>query len=328
MTAQWGRTVLVTGMGGELGTRIAAELESLDHVERIVGVDFVPPRRRLGRSEFVRIDPRRRDQLVDFVTELAPTSVAHVGVYEPAARMSAASAAQRSELATVAALSAASRAGNLSRVVVRSGTEIYGIRGSDGPSVPDESVPPRPSSPFGHSQLLAETIAAAVGRRHDIPIGLVRLAPVVGSHVPSPLGRLLRLSAVPVPALTDPPFSVVHPADAARALVRALDIAYDGPLNIVGPGAATPLQAVRLGGRLPIPTLGLGWAIAARLAELSGAAIAQHVIDLLRHGNTASGSVAVDVLGLDDLIPTQQVLRDLFDWARIVPMDGSEAMAA
>ena len=33
------------------------------------------------------------------------------------------------------------------------------------------------------------------------------------------------------------------------AMVEALLRSYDGPLNVVGPGAASPWQAVRLGGR-------------------------------------------------------------------------------
>ena len=98
--------VLVTGMGGELGTRVAQLLEEEPSVSEIVGIDFVPPRRRLRRAEFRRIDPVHRDRLRDFVLEFAPTAVAHFGVYEPASRMGPAIAAQRTELCTVVALSA------------------------------------------------------------------------------------------------------------------------------------------------------------------------------------------------------------------------------
>lgn len=321
-------TVLVTGMGGELGTRVAQALEDDERIERIVGVDYVPPRRRLRRSEFRRIDPRRRERLVEFVRELAPTAVVHVGVYEPAARMGTASAVERTELATVAALSAAARAGRLTRVVVRSGIELYGALRFDGPSVPDESIPPAPTTAFGHSLLQVETIAASIGRRHDVPVTAVRLAPVVGSHVPSPLGRMLRLPLVPVPALADPPFSLVHPHDAARAIAAALPLDHDGPLNVVGPGAASPWQAVRLGGRVPVPVAGPLWGPAARAVELAGAAIADHVVELFRKGRTAAGSLAVSTLGLADLRPTQQVLEDLFEWATVVPMGAAREEAA
>ena len=320
--------VLVTGMGGELGTRVAQLLEEEDAVSEIVGVDFVPPRRRLRRSEFHRIDPRRRERLVEFVAEVAPDSVVHLGVYEPSARMGPASAAERTELSTVAALSSAARAGRLERIVVRSGIEIYGAPGHEGPQVPDESVPPQPTTPFGVSLLQVETIAFGIGRRHDLPVSAVRFAPVAGAHVPSPLGRMLRLPAVPVPALSDPPFSLVHPVDAARAVVRALMLSHSGPLNVVGAGAASPWQAVRLGSRIPVPVLPPFWGVAARMVEVAGAAVAPHVIELMRHGRAANGARAVDLLGLSDMQSTQEILADLYEWASVVDITGAQEAVA
>ena len=69
--------VLVTGMGGELGTRVAQLIEAHDWAADIVGVDFVPPRRRLRRAVFRRIDPRDADRLASFVAEYPPQVVAH-----------------------------------------------------------------------------------------------------------------------------------------------------------------------------------------------------------------------------------------------------------
>ena len=65
-------------------------------------------------------------------------------------------------------------------------------------------MPPAPTSPFGTSLLQVETVAAGLRHRHGVAVGAMRYAPVVGSHVPSPLGRLLRLPVVPVDALADP----------------------------------------------------------------------------------------------------------------------------
>jgi UDP-glucose 4-epimerase len=319
--------VLVTGMGGELGTRVAQLLEERTDVAVIAGCDFVPPRRRLRRAEFRRIDPRRRERLRDFVLELEPTHVAHFGVYEPASRLAPEDAAARSELATATALSAAARTGALEYIVVRSGLEVYGPRRNRA-SVPDESVPPAPRSPYGRTLLRVETIAAGLGRRHDIPVGALRYAPVVGSHVPSPLGRLLRLPVVPVSATSDPPFSLLHPEDACRAMVAALVRGVDGPLNVVGPGAASPWQAARLGGRVPVPVVGPLWSLAARGSEVLGAAIAPHVVELLQHGRTGQGDAAVRRLGLGALRSTQHVLADLYEWAEIVPLATANASAA
>jgi UDP-glucose 4-epimerase len=314
-------------MGGELGTRVAQLLEACDGVGEIHGVDFVPPRRRLRRAEFHRIDPRHRDRLRDFVLDYAPTHVAHFGVYEPASRMAPADAAERTEQCTATALAAAGRAGALEGIVARSGLEVYGADRAR-PAVPDESVAPAPRSPFGVSLLDVETLAAGVGRRHDVPVCSLRFAPIVGSHVPSPLGRLLRLPVVPVSATADPTFSLLHPEDACRAMVLALLGGVDGPVNVVGPGAATPWQAARLGGRIPIPVLPFAWGMAASAAELLGAAIAPHVVELLRHGCTGAGARAHDVLDLGEVRATAVVLEELFEWAEIVPLNAGREAAA
>ncbi len=318
--------VLVTGMGGVLGTRVAQLLEARDDIAEIHGIDFVPPRRRLRRAEFHRIDPRQRERLRDFVLEYRPTHVVHFGVYEPASRMSPSAAAERSEQCAATALAAAGRAGALQGVVVRSGLEVYGR--SRAVSVPDESVPPAPGSGYGSTLLRVEAIGAGVGRRHDVPVANLRFAPIVGSHVPSPLGRLLRLPAVPVSATNDPPFSLLHPEDACRATVAALVRGVDGPVNVVGPGAVTPWQAVRLGGRVPIPVLPFAWGAATSIVEVMGAAIADHVVELLRQGRTASASHSTETLDLGRIKSTREVIEELFEWAEIVPIDRAREAAA
>lgn len=322
-----GERVLITGMGGELGTRVAQLVEQRPWAQEVVGVDFVPPRRRLRRAVFHRIDPRDRDKLAEFVEHFAPTVVAHFGVYEPASRMSPASAVERTELCTIATMSAAARGGNLEYVVVRSGLEVYGPLNARA-SVPDEEVVPEPRTPYGRSLLEVESMVAGVRLRHGVPVCALRYAPVVGPHVPSPVGRLLRLPLVPVPAFADPPFSLLHPDDSAEAMVAAIERRYDGALNVVGPGAATPWQAVRLGGRLPFPVVAPFWDMTSRVVELAGAAIAPHVIEQLRHGRTGAGGRAVDELGLTHLVPTQTVLRELFEWADVIPIPTSREAVA
>jgi UDP-glucose 4-epimerase len=319
--------VLITGMGGELGTRVAQLIEQRSWADEVMGVDFVPPRRRLRRTEFRRIDPRDRDRLAAFVQDYAPTIVAHFGVYEPASRMTPASADERTLLCTIATLSAAARAGKLEYVVLRSGLEVYGPR-TPRVSVPDEDVVPVPRTPYGRSLLKVEGIAKGVALHSNVRVCALRYAPVVGSHVPSPLGRLLRLPVVPVSAFSDPPFSLLHPDDAAEAMVAAIEHRVDGPCNVVGPGAATPWQAARLGGRIPVPVPPRMWGGVARASEIAGAAIAPHVVELIRNGCTGDDSRAREVLHLSNLAPTQDVLRELFEWADVVPIPtGREQVA-
>lgn len=319
--------VVITGMGGELGTRVAQLLEARPDVDEIIGIDLDPPRRRLARASFHRIDPRDHRRLVEVVTAAEPTHLLHLGAFEPHARISPAQARTATEANAVAVLGAAAECRSLERIVVRSGIEVYGRR-RGGPTRPDESVPPQPTTPFGRSLLQVEGLAAAAGEAAKVPVTALRFAPLVGPHFPSPLGRYLRLPAVPVSALGDRPFVLLHQEDAAVAIVAAFDRGADGPVNIVAPGAITASQAARLGNRIPIPVLGPGW-LAARLAgELLGSPLPPHVIELLIRGRVADGHHAERSLGIAPTRATPDVVRELYDWASVVYLATDQAAAA
>jgi UDP-glucose 4-epimerase len=311
-------------MGGDIGVRVTNLLERDARVQDVLGVDIDPPRRRLHRAEFRRVDPRDRRKLVRIVRDFAPTAVVHLGVYEPNARAGPALARSLTREFTLAALDAAAESPDLDRVVVRSGIEIYG-RARGTATRPDESVPPAPTTPFGQSLLDVEMSARDAAGRADAALTLVRCAPIVGPHMSSPLGRLLRLPIVPTGALSDLPFSLLHQDDAASAFVHALETGYDGPLNVVGPGAVTGAQAARLGGRVPVPIVGPQWFAARAVAELLGAPLPPHVRELLTRGRTADGGLALDVLGLGELRTTPEVVRALYDWATVTFLREAEA---
>ncbi len=103
-------------------------------------------------------------------------------------------------------------------------------------------------------------------------------------------------------------------------MVSALLLGADGPFNVVGPGAASVWQAVRLGGRVPWPVFGPGWRIAKRVVELAGAPMPPHILELMTKGRTADGSKAVEQLGLTSIRPTQEVCTELFEWAMVTPL--------
>ena len=308
--------VFVTGMGGELGSRVAALLEASSEVEAVAGVDVEPPRRRLRSARFTRIDPRDRVRSMKALRELRPTALVHLGIYEPHARSSPRRAAERTIAGTVAVLDAAGALGGLESIVVRSGIEVYG-RTRGAPLVPDEAVRPDPTTPFGHTLVRVEELVAATG----VPAAVLRLAPVVGPHVPSPLGRYLRLPAVGFAGLSDPPFSLLHQEDAAGAIVHALLSGAAGRFNVVAPGAVTVSQAARLGSRVPIPIAGpVGWESLRRVAELAGAPVPDHLVELLRRGRSADGGRFERTCGFTVARSTPEVIRELFEWAPVTPL--------
>ena len=304
--------VLVTGAGGQLGSRVTSILEADGSIEAIAATDLVAPPKRFRRAQMTVIDPRERRKLVAAVRAFGPTAIVHLGVYEPDARSSPALAAERTSTATMAVLGAAADLGSLDRIVVRSGLEVYG-RGPRMVSVPDEDVAPDPGTPFGRSLVDVERLAVATGHSVDVPVASLRLAPVVGPGVPSPLGRLLRLPVVPVAALADPTFSLLHVDDAAAAVVAALLTRHHGPLNVVGSGAVSVLQAVRVGGRIPLPVFGLGWPLVRTMAAAAGAPLPDHHRELLERGRTADGARARRILGVDPR-PTLEVVHGIHTW--------------
>ena len=317
--------VLITGVGGDLGTRVARLLEADGAVEAVAGIDVDPPRRRLRRTSFWRVDPADRERTAEVVDEVAPTAVVHLGIFEPNARSGPTRAVARTARGTVALFDAlASSAPD--RIVIRSGIEVYGRR--RGSAVhPDEDVEVHPTTGFGHSLCHVEQVARATGHRLDVPVTALRFAPLLGPHFPSPLGRVLRLPVVPVSALGDPAFAVVHPDDAAAAVVAALGRDVDGPLNVVAPGTVSPISAVRQGGRLPAPVLGPAWRSARLLAEAVGAPLPDHVRELLVRGRSAAGGRAHEELGVVAEHTTPEVVGHLYDWPSVTYLRPSGAAA-
>lgn len=304
--------VLITGMGGELGTRVANLLEADETVTEILGMDLFPPRRRIFRSEFHRVEPTDRRKAVHLVRDFDPELVLHLGVFEPHSRTSPNEARRGTAASAVSVLGAAAKCPSLRSIVVRSGIEVYG-RARGAPTRPDESMGINPTSPFGQSLAHVEQVAVEAGEVADVPVTAVRFAPIVGPSIPSPLGRYLRLPMVPVDPLSELPFSLLHQEDACQAMVAAARSGYDGPLNVVGPGAVTASQMVLMGRRIPVPVFGPGWIVAAAMAELQGAPLPAHSRELLVRGCTADGARAREVLGIDPRT-THDVVQQLYRW--------------
>ena len=304
--------------------RRAADRAARRGPTEVVGVDFVPPRRRLRRAEFRRIDPRDRDRLAEFVEDFAPTVVAHFGVYEPASRMTpgVGDRAHRAVHDRDAERGRARRQPRVRRRCAAGSRSTARVRCTA--SVPDEDVMPaprdavRPVAARGRGDRRGRARCATAS-----PVCALRYAPVVGSHVPEPA----RAVAAP-PASCRCPRSPTRrsrcctPTTPPRRWSPRSSTATTDRCNVVGPGAATPWQAVRLGGRVPLPVLaadvGRGRARrprsrAPRSRRTSSSCCATAA--------PATAAARVDALGLTrPACRRRQVLRELFEWADVVPI--------
>ena len=316
--------VLITGMGGEIGTRTARLLEGRDDIEAVSGIDFEPPRRLLRLAEFHWIRPDDRDGIVDVVEAFRPDSVVHLGVYEPHSRSTPDQASTRTLEGTSTLLESLDRVGSVRRIVARSGIEVYGRSGS-APLVPDEEAPVQPSSQFGHILSEMEEELTTWGASAGVSVARLRFAPISGAHMPSPLARYLRMPVVPVGWPADCRFTLVHVNDVCSSILAALQADVDMALNVVGHGSLSPTEAVRMGSRLPLPVVGPALRLAGVLTELLGSPLPDHTRELLTRGRLADGSQAKKVLGMQPDLSTADVVGDVYQWGADDYLRGSAA---
>jgi UDP-glucose 4-epimerase len=313
-------------MGGELGSRVAKLLEDEPWVGSLEGIGVDPPRPRLRRAVFHRIVAGEHERTVAEITRFNPHVVVHIAVWEPYSRAAPATARQLTDDAAISILGAAAECRALESIIVRSGLSVYGRR-RNSVTRPDERVAPQPTSEYGRTLLDIEQTARSIGDRVGVSVGTLRLASVLGPHVPSAIGRLLRLPVVPYSALADPPFAVIHQHDAAEAFVAAARARVDEPLNIVAPGAITATQAIRRGRRIPAPIVGPQWALARAASYLAGAPVPDHTLEMLTRGRLADNARAAELLGFAPATTTSDVVDQLYRWPSVIHTPAKRAVA-
>jgi len=318
--------VLVTGCGGELGSLATAMLEEESWVGRILGVDVDPPRQRLRRTDFRRIALNRTAAVSQIILDFDPHVIVHLGVWEPNARLSPDEAERTTSDVARAVFDAAHQAPSLEAVVVRSGLEVYGTR-SHAPLTPTDTTTPAPASRFGRMLQFLERQAADLRAARGITVANLRLASVLGAHVPSPLGRLLRLPAVPFFLPSDPPFTVVEDNDAALAFRLAASHRFDGAINIAARGTTTSRRAALRGRRIPVPVVGPGWWVTEKVANLAGAPVPDHVLEMLQHGRLAHTGDNAHLIKFTPRLSTHDVIERLYEWPSIIRVPATVQVA-
>src|ERR1044072_9734749 len=115
-----GQVVLVTGVAGNLGRRFAAPLSRSPGLERVIGIDTVPPRGDLGRADFVRADIRNPVIAKVIVRERVDTVVHTSVAATPAASGGRVSMKELNVIGTMQLLAACQPAPDLRNVVLKS----------------------------------------------------------------------------------------------------------------------------------------------------------------------------------------------------------------
>jgi nucleoside-diphosphate-sugar epimerase len=239
---------LVTGAAGFIGSHLCERLLRDGH--RVVGLDaFIPyyPRsvkeenlaqaRTSPRFEFVEADLRNAD--------LRPLVARSDAIVHEAAMAGLVRSWADLELYASCNLLALGRL--LDAVVAEGGRRFLQISTSSvygREAVGDETLPLRPSSPYGVTKLAAEQLVLAYVENHGIPASVVRYFSIYGPRQRPDMAYHLFAEAL----LDDRPITIygdgeqsrsnTHVSDAVRGTIEALDGAAVGEVYNIGGGAS------------------------------------------------------------------------------------------
>ncbi|MDZ4249327.1 MAG: NAD-dependent epimerase/dehydratase family protein [Candidatus Nanopelagicales bacterium] len=250
-----GQVVLVTGVSRYLGGRMARMLTDDPRIDRVIGVDVVPPRTDIGRAEFARADIR--NPIISKVIAAADVdTVVHMGVIATPVQAGGRMAMKEiNVIGTMQLLAACQKSPSIRRLVVKSTSSVYGA-GSQDPAMFTEGTEPRhaPESGWAKDSVEVEGYVRGFARRRpDVVTTTLRFANFIGPIVQTPMTAYFTLPLVPVVTGFDARLQFIHEDDGLAAIHHAAVDDYPGLFNIAGDGVIALSQAIRLAGRLPFP---------------------------------------------------------------------------
>ena len=155
-------------------------------------------------------------------------------------------------LQLLAALEALPR---LRTLVVRGSAAVYGSEPAD-PAFFTEDLAGRtpPRTRFQRDVAELERLVDGFARRHPhVATTVLRLQPVVGAGLDTPVSRLVRLPVVPTVLGFDPRVQLLDAEDAVGALARAVQHPVRGAVNVAAPDVVSLSRLLRRLGRRSLP---------------------------------------------------------------------------
>jgi UDP-glucose 4-epimerase len=315
--------VLVTGVSRWLGGALAAELAADPAIDRVIGVDTVPPPpevlRHLGRTEFVRADIR--SPLIGKVIESASVdTVVHMNISAtPAGAGGRVSMKELNVIGTMQLLAACQRSSAVRRLVLKSTSAVYGASSRD-PAVFTEAMQARrvPAGGFAKDSLDIESYVRSYARRRpDVGVAVLRFTNMIGPRIDSLLSGFLRMPVVPTALGYDARVQLLHEDDAVAVLRQATTGDFVGTVNVGASGTVLLSQAIRRLGRvvLPVPEPAMG--SVGRLTRRAGLVDwSPEQMRFLNFGRVVDTRVLREEFGYTPRYDTAEALAD---YARTLP---------
>lgn len=254
-----GRVVLVTGVSRKLGGRIASLLAGEPGIDRVIGVDVVPPKAPIPGIDFVRADIRN-PVIAKVMGEAEVDTVVHMGVIAtPRQAGGRATMKEINVIGTMQLLAACQRTTSLRTLVVKSSAGVYGCGPKD-PAMFVEGMDPRHPPRTGWAKDSAEVEGYVRGfarRRPDVTVTTFRYANFIDAVIDTAMTEYFSLPVIPTVMGFDPRLQFIHVDDGLEILRRGVLEPTAGTFNVAGDGVMTLMQCIHRTGRpyVPVPEL-------------------------------------------------------------------------
>jgi UDP-glucose 4-epimerase len=257
-----GRRVLITGVANSFGARLAHRLAADSGIERVVGVDARPVEPALAERIDVVAADLRSAELPPQVRAAAVDTVVHndiVQLAEPGRPRT--SLHDINVIGTLQLLTVCDGLPTLGAIVVRGSAAIYGSEAGAPAFFTEEDAERFPlRTRFQRDIGELERLVGAFARRHPaVACTVLRLQPVVGRDLDTPVNRLLRAPVVPTMLGYDPRVQLLDGDDAVGALRRAVLYPVRGPVNVAADGVVSLSRALRHARRPALPIAAPLW---------------------------------------------------------------------
>ena len=221
-------------------------------IDRVIGVDVVPPRRPLLGADFVRADIRS-PVIGRVLSTHEVDTVVHMGVIATTHQAGGRTAMKDiNVIGTMQLLAACQKSESVNRLVVKSTSSVYGAGPRD-PALFTEDMSPKhpPTSGWAKDSVEVEGYVRGFARRRpDVAVTIMRLANVIGPRVETAMTAYFTLPVIPTVMGFDARLQFIHEDDSISALHRAVGSPVTGVFNIAGRGCSPcPRQCVGPAGR-------------------------------------------------------------------------------
>ena len=257
-----GRRVLITGVANPFGARLAQRLVADGEVQRVVGVDTRPVDPDLAERIDVLAVDLRSAELPPLVRAAAIDTVVHNDIVQfPEPGRPRASLHDVNVIGTLQLLTICGALPTLRAIVVRGSAAIYGSEANAPAFFTEQDAERFPlRTRFQRDIGELERLVGAFARRHPaVTCTVLRLQPVVGRDLDTPVNRLVRAPVVPTVLGYDPRVQLLDADDAIGALRQAVLHPVRGAVNVAADGVVSLSRALRHARRPALPIAGPLW---------------------------------------------------------------------